>query len=61
MRCSRAEQQEWPITIPAHGRETVRLNLHAVEPGPIDIELAFWSAEGRVLQNVPFQIKGEAR
>jgi hypothetical protein len=35
--------------------------LYASEPGPIDIELAFWSAEGKVLQHVPFHIRGEVR
>ncbi len=37
------------------------MNLHAAKAGPIAIDMAFWSAEGRVLQRVPFQIRGQAK
>ena len=50
-----------PLDLPAGGSAKVQFTLYALEPGPIDIEIAFWSAEGRVLQHVPFQIRGEAR
>jgi hypothetical protein len=37
------------------------MTLHATEAGPIEIDMAFWSAEGKVLQRVPFAIRGEAK
>ncbi len=50
-----------PLEIPAGKRTMVRMNLHATEAGPIEIDMAFWSAEGQVLQRVPLRIRGEAR
>src|SRR5438874_1374501 len=58
--CSRVEQ-EWPVAVPPHGKAIVRLEVRADEPGPFNIELAFWTAEPRALRRVPFAVRGEAK
>jgi hypothetical protein len=49
------------VTVPPHGKAVVRLEVRADELGPFNIELAFWTAEPRVLRRVPFTVRGEAR
>lgn len=49
------------MLVPPHGKTVVRLELQASESGPFSIDLAFWTAEPRVLRRVPFTVRGEAR
>lgn len=49
------------MAVSPYGKAIVRLELHPFQPGPFNIELAFWTAEPHLLRRVPFTIRGEAR